>query len=97
MRKRQFQEIVNRFLAATPRIIVGARGHDGVCKFCESPRGIQHSRACPTWGLIHARIEYHLLSEGSARPNEVEPDSVMATLEAGATFAPTLLHAGHRG
>lgn len=84
MTKRQLAEIVARFLAAVPRVIVGARGHDGTCKFCRSPRGIQHSRACPTWGLIHARIEYHLLSEGPTRPNEVEPDSVMQALEAGA-------------
>ncbi len=84
MTKRQLQEIVNRFLAATPRVIVGARGHDGACKFCGSPRGIQHSRGCPVWGLIHARIEHHMLSEGPTKPNEVDPDCVMETLEGGA-------------
>ena len=83
MTKRQLNEIVLRFLAATPKVIVGARGHDGACKFCGSPRGIQHSRACPTWGLIHARIEHHLICEGSTRPTEVDPDPVMQALEAG--------------
>ena len=102
MTKRQLQEIVNRFLAATPRVIVGARGHDGTCKFCGSPRGIQHGRACPTWGLIHARIEHHMLSEGPTTPKETDPDpvEVMTVMEAGgdlATPGATLLFAGgHR-
>ena len=91
MTKRQLAEVVARFLAATPCVIVGARGHDGTCKFCDSPRGQQHSRDCPTWGLIHARIEHHMLSEGSARASKDVPDpaNVMVTMEAGADLVPT--------
>ena len=84
MTKAQLNEIVLRLLAATPRVIVGARGIDGTCKFCGSPRGVQHSTSCPTWGLIHARIEHHMLSEGPTRPNEIDPDCVMRTMEGGA-------------
>ena len=83
MTKRQLQEIVLRFLAATSRVIVGARGINGTCKFFGSPRGVQHSKSCPTWALIHARIEHHVLQEGPTRPSEIDPGFVMETLEGG--------------
>ena len=103
MRNADLERIIGLFLTAIPSVVVGARGFNGTCRFCGSPRGQQHSRDCPTWGLIHARIEHHMLSEGSARASKDAPDpaNVMVTMEAGtdlAPTAPTLLYAdgGHQ-
>ena len=88
MKNADLERVVDLFLKATPGIVVGARGFDGSCKFCGSPRGVQHDPSCPTWGLINARIEHHLLAEGLAKPNDSDPEFIMKTLETGTHFAP---------
>ena len=91
MRNADLERIIGLFLTAIPNVVVGARGLNGTCRFCNSPRGQQHGHECPTWGLIHARIEHHLLREGPARSSEAAPNPVeaMVTMEAGADLTPT--------
>ena len=42
MRNSDLERIVSLFLAAIPSVVVGARGLNGTCRFCNSPRGQQH-------------------------------------------------------
>ena len=66
MRNADLKRVVGLFLDATFNVVTSARGPNGSCRFCRSPRGIQHDPSCCIWGLINARITHHLLTESPA-------------------------------
>ena len=96
MRVANLEVIVGDYLAATRHVIIHSRGGNGVCRFCGSPRGQQHSADCALWPLVSARIAHHMAVEGPAPAATANPVQTMTMLEAGGDLAPpapTLLYA----
>lgn len=81
MKNAELQRAVDDFMAAIPKVIIGARSRSGgACAFCSNPRGVQHTEDCPLWGLIDARILYRVASEGP-KPADPARTEVMQALE----------------